>query len=220
MRAESESRNLRREKVIKGVSSPRFPAGKLRKTNLPEGANSRLWRKEMKTKIFSIALIITLGAASLAAQTGGGYDLTHNVISGGGGEMQSVGGNFKVDGTAGQRLAGTTSMGGVYNLHGGFWFNQEFAPTAALVTVMGRVSNPSGGVVQRVRIVLVDTTSGTARSAKTNPFGYFQFDNVEVGRFYIVRAENSNFTFTPESHAFNLFEGRDDLNFTAVGINQ
>lgn len=174
----------------------------------------------MKTTIFSIALLITLGAASLTAQTGGGYDLTHNVISGGGGEMQNVGGSFKVDGSLGQKLAGTSSTGGSYNLHGGFWFKQEFAPTAASVTITGRVNNTRGGIVQRVRITLTDTMTGATISTRTNPFGYYQFDNVEVGQFYVIRAESSNYTFTPESYLLNLLEARDDLDFTAVGNNQ
>ena len=46
----------------------------------------------MKTKLYSIVIYVLLGAFSAAAQTGGTYDLSHNVVAGGG-EMQSTGGS-------------------------------------------------------------------------------------------------------------------------------
>ena len=178
---------------------------------------SKLWSKKMKTKIYSIALTVLLGAASIAAQTGGTYDVSHNVVAGGGG-MQSTGGNFRLDGTVGQAIAGATGTGGQYGLRGGFWFSQTFAPTAAHVSVTGRVNNTRGGIVRRVRVILTDNSTGLVRSAQTNQFGYYRFEDVEVGHLYIVQAESKNFTFTPETYIFTLLDARDDLNFTAVGI--
>jgi hypothetical protein len=52
------------------------------------------------------------------AQSGGGYDLTWNVIAGGGGT--STGGAYTLSGTIGQADAGTLS-GAPYTLNGGFW---------------------------------------------------------------------------------------------------
>ena len=169
----------------------------------------------MKTRVLLIALSMLLGAALTRAQSGGGYDLSHNVISGGG-EMRSAGGNFEVGGTIGQAIAGTTSNGGIYGLHGGFWFPVALAPTAANVMLTGRVLDLNGGNVRRVRVVLTDTTSGEIRTAQTNPFGYYRFDGVEVGRVYIVRAESRVFQFTPDSYVFSLVDARDDLDFTVI----
>src|SRR6476646_3864559 len=45
-------------------------------------------------------------------QTSAQFDLSRNVIAGGGGT--SNGGNFKLEGTVGQSVAGTTSLGGAY----------------------------------------------------------------------------------------------------------
>jgi hypothetical protein len=170
----------------------------------------------MKTKLYSIILAIIAGAIGVPAQTGGAYDLSHNTLAGGG-EMQSAGGAFKVDGTVGQTLAGTTSGSAVYSLHGGFWFPRALlAPTAARVSLTGRVSNLQGGLLRRVRIVLSDTNGGETRTAQVNPFGYFRFDDVEAGRVYIVRAESGAFQFTPEMYVFSLVDARDDLDFTAI----
>lgn len=68
-----------------------------------------------------LMLLVTaiLGAGVVAAQTGGGYDLTWSTIEGGGG--RSTGGGYQLIGTLGQPDAGTTLSGGGYALSGGFW---------------------------------------------------------------------------------------------------
>ena len=64
-------------------------------------------------------VVLLLVAATVQAQTGGGYDLTWNTIDGGGG-MFSTGGSYSLGGTIGQPDAGTLNGGG-YTLNGGFW---------------------------------------------------------------------------------------------------
>ncbi len=74
------------------------------------------------------AIILTLFAVVLfgttaptLAQTGSGYDLSWNVI-GGGGATFSTGGGYSLGGTIGQADASSTPMtGGAYSLNGGFW---------------------------------------------------------------------------------------------------
>ena len=60
-----------------------------------------------------VALIgmIAIGAASAAAQTGGGYDLTWSSIDGGG-TLFSTGGGYELGGTIGQPDAGLLLGGG------------------------------------------------------------------------------------------------------------
>jgi hypothetical protein len=71
------------------------------------------------------AIILGLLAAGLllvpivAAQTGGGYDLTWSSIDGGGGV--STGGGYSLTGAIGQPDAGLQMTGGGYTLNGGFW---------------------------------------------------------------------------------------------------
>jgi hypothetical protein len=52
-------------------------------------------------------------------QTSGQFDLSRNVIAGGGGS--STGGTLKIEGTIGQPAVGTTMSGGQFSLTGGFW---------------------------------------------------------------------------------------------------
>lgn len=70
------------------------------------------------------------------AQTGGGFDLTRNAVSGGGTTF-STGGGYRLGGAVGQPAADTLS-GGAYLLRGGFWSQvvgeQTVAPTATLTS--------------------------------------------------------------------------------------
>ena len=170
-------------------------------------------------KYLLIAILLTAAFSfGIFAQTGGIYDLSHNVISGGGEGSANAAANYRLDGTLGQAIAGTTSTGALYNLHGGFWFGQPLAPTAAAVTITGRILNTDGGFARRVTVILTDSATGEIRSARPSAFGFYRFEDIPVGRIYTVRAESKNFLFTPDSYVFSLVDARDDLDFTAVPV--
>lgn len=69
-----------------------------------------------------------------------------------------------------------------------------FVPTAANVSVGGRIVNESGRGLSRTQITLTDT-SGNIRTAIANPFGYYRFENVEVGQTYIIQASGKGLQF-------------------------
>lgn len=73
-----------------------------------------------RTLAIAIGVLIFVGAmtALVAGQNGHGYDLSWSTVDGGGGT--SVGGEFRLMGTAGQPDAGAMS-GGDLILTGGFW---------------------------------------------------------------------------------------------------
>jgi len=73
-----------------------------------------------------LALALTVGAAAVYAQAGGGYDLTWNTVDTGGVTLAS-GGGYTLGGTAGQPDAATWSGGG-YTLTGGFWHAASVTP--------------------------------------------------------------------------------------------
>lgn len=165
-------------------------------------------------KLISIVLAVTIPGS---AQSGGQFDLSHTVIAGGGG-MQSISTTFVIDGTVGQAIAGTTSTGNGLDLHGGFWTPNAIAPTAAMVSVEGRIRVEGGGPIQRIALVLIDPVNGESRITRPNPFGYFRFDEVEVGRFYVVEAESAHYTFTPQTHSFQLVDTLSELDFVAAPV--
>jgi hypothetical protein len=69
----------------------------------------------MKKIILSLAMLLGLGASSLAQS----YSIDWYKIAGGGGT--STGGVYAVSGTIGQHDAGRAMTGGSYSLTGGFW---------------------------------------------------------------------------------------------------
>lgn len=70
------------------------------------------------------------------------------------------------------------------------------APTAAGVTIGGQVMSSSGRDLGRVSITLTDI-DGNVRTALSNPFGFYSFDDVIVGRTYIISAQAKGYTFMP-----------------------
>jgi hypothetical protein len=85
-------------------------------------------------------------------------------------------------------------------------------PTAAGVSIAGRVLSPSGRGISRARVLITDST-GQTRSVMTNPFGYYSFGNVEVGGTYIFEVRDKRYTFTPQT--LSLTEGVTNFNFRA-----
>lgn len=166
----------------------------------------------MKAKL--IVLCIFLSSVSASAQTGGTFDLSHSVIASGGGST-STGGSFTLDGTIGQNLAGTHSLNGGFSLRGGFWAFQAGAPTAANVTISGRVAaSKYGGILRRVRVTLYDVSMGVTRYTQTSFDGSYSFDELEIGRLYIIRAESKNRNFSPESYSLIPMENLANVDFT------
>ncbi len=174
-------------------------------------------RGNMRTKTFIIqhlpffALCLCVSAVNIPAQTGGTFDLSHSVIAGGG-ESNSTGGTFNVSGTVGQHVAGTASNGATFDLHGGFWF-QNLAPTAAAVSITGRVTTSNGQGIRNARVTLT-APNGARRTAITSTFGYYAFDGVEVGHTYVLEIASKRYTFTNPTRVFSLQDHVTGMDFT------
>lgn len=89
---------------------------------------------------------------------------------------------------------------------------QVFAPTAATVSISGRVLTPQGRGLINATVILTDT-NGNVRTARSGTFGYYRFDEVEAGRTYIFSVRSKRYQFTPQ--VVNVTEDLTDLNFTA-----
>ena len=143
----------------------------------------------------SICLMALAAAATAQVAQGGTYTLEQSVIAGGGGT--SSGGTFSITGTTGQSAAGASSTGGTFNVKGGFWTPGPFAPTAAGVSISGRVVDIDGSPLANISIRL-SNGSEMIRFAQTDQLGEFHIDDVEVGRTYLVFAKGRRFTFTAQ----------------------
>jgi hypothetical protein len=166
-------------------------------------------------KIFLAISLSFFLATHSAAQVGGQFEITQSVIAGGGAE--SGGGNFAVVGTAGQTNAGTVSTGGNFGVTGGFW-QASFAPTAAQVSVGGRVLAANGMGIRNVRLTLTNQ-SGVVQTAVTSAFGYFRFDEVAVGEIYILTVHSKRFIFSNGTQILAVTEEIGDVVFIADSQN-
>jgi hypothetical protein len=85
---------------------------------------------------------------------------------------------------------------------------QASTATAANALIQGRViMGPSGSGVGGVRITL-QGPGGAPRTALTNPFGYFTFEEVATGQTYFIGAQSKQYQFTNPTQTVTL---QDDL---------
>ena len=94
-------------------------------------------------------------------------------------------------------------------------FEVQLAPTAASVSVSGRVSTPLGRGLTNSTVTMTDA-SGNVRTVRTGTFGYFRFDEVEAGQTYVFNVNSKRYTFAPQ--VVSVMENLTDLNFTAETV--
>ncbi len=143
--------------------------------------------------IFSSALL----SLSVLSQTAPQFEIRQSVIANGGGfsEGTSNGRTFGVTSTQAEAVAGVNSTGPGFGVRGGFW--QFFlGPTAAHVSISGRVMALNGRPVSRAVVQILDA-SGVQRSVFTNVFGRFRFEGIEAGQTYIVDVRHRTLRFAP-----------------------
>ena len=95
-----------------------------------------------------------------------------------------------------------------------FVIAEQLSPTSALVSVGGRVLTAKGRGVSKAFITLTDP-AGESRSAVTNPFGYYRFENLPVGQAYILTVRSKRYTFDPNIRVISLLEELTGEDFTA-----
>ena len=158
--------------------------------------------------------ILTVAIATVA-QTGGTYDLSHNVIASGGGS-NSTGGTYVVGGTVGQPIAGVQSSGGTLNVRGGFWTPHLLATTAAGVSISGRIRTATGAGIQNVALTLTNASTGEIRTSRSTSFGYYRFVDIPVGQVYVLTVTARRYSFDPSSRVLIIHDELNDEDFVAL----
>lgn len=90
---------------------------------------------------------------------------------------------------------------------------RTLGPTAASVTVGGRVLDASRRAISRARVTLTDA-SGETRTALTNSFGYYRFDDVPAGETCVFSVSRKRYQFAPQILSVN--EAVEDFDFVAL----
>ena len=92
-------------------------------------------------------------------------------------------------------------------------FEAQLAPTAADVSISGRVLISEGNTTRGVSGAIVHfiDLNGSTRTARTNSFGYYNFANVATGGTYVLAVRFRGFQFAPQ--VVSVLENVTELNF-------
>lgn len=88
-------------------------------------------------------------------------------------------------------------------------------PTAANVSIGGRVLTANGGGIRNAIVIISGGGLTQPRYANTGTFGFYQFDDLEVGDTYIVSIQSKRFTFTNPNIILTPKDNVADANFLA-----
>jgi len=95
-----------------------------------------------------------------------------------------------------------------------FAFARVLNPTAATVSVSGRVSTAGGLGITNAVMTLLDS-QGRTLTARTSGLGYYRFDDLPVGQSYVLSISSKRYVFTPSSRLVSLDSEVTDADFTA-----
>ena len=173
-----------------------------------------IWKLCSRAALAIVGITAIATATQAWSQSGGAY-VVQKAVVGSGGAANSSGGTFSVAGTTGQSIAGQKAASGTFSGHAGFWSPDELMPTAEHVVLSGRVMYSTGAGVQNIRVMMA-MPDGSTRSAVSNSFGYFHFDDVEVGLTYLFTVSSRKYTFQQTMLVRGVLSTIDDLNFIAL----
>ena len=88
------------------------------------------------------------------------------------------------------------------------------APTAASVSISGRVKTASGRGIRNVLVKMIDL-QGNIRITRTSAFGYYHFNDVAAGSTYLLSAASKQYQFTMPTQVVNVSNELMDVDFTA-----
>ena len=129
-------------------------------------------------------------------QTGGPFEITESVLGPGGGNSSD--GIFDVDATIGQPASGGPIGRDPFSVTSGFWNFTALVPTAAHVSISGRIVDPSGIGVSQASLRLM-TQEGEILYTRSSSFGFYRFEGVAVGQSVFITVSHRQYVFQPRS---------------------
>ncbi len=91
-----------------------------------------------------------------------------------------------------------------------------FAPLATNASISGRVVTNGGNGILNAAIQLTSST-GETKYVRTSAFGYYKFEDLEVGNTYILTVSAKRFTFANPSRVITLNDDLTDEDFVSDG---
>lgn len=91
----------------------------------------------------------------------------------------------------------------------------RLAPSAAPVSISGRVETPDGQGIGRVSVTVTDPLASEMFSAITNPFGNFRIEGLTAGRTYVVTVQHKTFIFPEPTQIIQVNEDLTGVTFVS-----
>lgn len=88
-------------------------------------------------------------------------------------------------------------------------------PTAAGANLSGRVLRAGGSGIPKATVSVRNSNTNEQTVVRTNPFGYYNFENLSTGATYIVKVESKNYTFANPNQVITLQDNVADVDFTS-----
>lgn len=171
----------------------------------------------LKRKTACRSYVVLLACSFLAVavnpasgQSGGTFSITQATVAAGGGP--TAGGPSTIVSTVGQTAAGAAIAGPGIVITSGFWKYSPLAPTAAMVSISGRVRTANGQGIPNASLTLF-RTDGSARTVRASPLGYYQIDLVMAGETVILGVWRKGVTFSQPMIAISVNDEIADLDF-------
>ena len=95
------------------------------------------------------------------------------------------------------------------------WSVGLLAPLAANASVGGRVLTSAGQGIRNAKVTITGGNLPEPQIITTGSFGYYQFDNLEVGQTYIITVNSQRYVFSNPTSVITLQEDIAEYNFTA-----
>ena len=99
--------------------------------------------------------------------------------------------------------------------HVTFCFGEPVNPTAAEVSLSGRVVDANGIGISKAQMVLVRGMTGEVKIALTNAFGYYSFDGLDITDIYVLNVSHKRFGFAGSQRVVSLNDNLTDVDFVA-----
>jgi hypothetical protein len=155
--------------------------------------------------------VVVSGACATAITTtssGVLYNLQFNVIGTSG---QQTGLLFNSPSTGTQTFQFNSGTPAANTTNGSF---SVLAPTAASVTVAGKVTNYQGRGIRNVLITMTDS-AGRDQTTQTTAFGYYKFESVAAGETVTITAKARRYKFSQSSIIRTTNESVSDADFVS-----
>ncbi len=151
---------------------------------------------------------VTLGTKTVTEALTGGFSLTDLTCTNG---TTSTNGNI-------------TTRTATINVQQGDNFictftNSILRPTAAGADISGRIIANTGRAISRATVTVFNTNTLESRSVITNRYGYFGFQEMTVGDFYLISVNSKGYWFATNNQGIGLTESLTELEFIGIPFN-